>query len=155
MSDGISLKPHIKISSTTMKGVATSDNEIHPIDREETTNGGRAPKNPKPKFFLHDETIAWLKDNMTISNVVHMSAVRGEYVDKLDVQGILMKDITPCVMVSIADVPICNTMINIPMQGYVKAIEKLVHINENLMIALTRQQQEINTLQIEVETLKN
>jgi len=139
---------HIELTPSWHNGVPTTEK---PKEKKDSNPLAK----PSPRFFLHDETIAWLQDNMKIGHTVHLSAARGTYVSKLALNGQFYNSMTAHLEISVAGVPICETHITLPLDGYTSAIETLVNVNENLMIAVTRHEETIDKLQAEIETLKN
>lgn len=118
----------------------TSDPTVPLVIEEKNTNN-------KPKYFLHDETIAWLKDNMEVSILtlpVKFSNHQSEF-NKLNVKNSLdVHGVT--ISIKIGDQYICSAACNINIESVNSAIASLTRVNENMLIAMNRMQNEINML---------
>jgi hypothetical protein len=108
----------------------------------------------KPRFFLHDELIAWLKDNLTISTYVTHSTDYGLGVKFGITQGIPVSMIINT-KIMLDDTTISETVSHTPIGGISEAFKSINTVLEKIIYNVAELNKTIVILEEKIKELEN
>lgn len=109
----------------------------------------------KPRFFLHDEMKAWLKENMVVT--LSSQAMRSSdfaLTQKLNLFEQLTTGHHVDLEISIAGETLTRMTTAINMSSYEKAFQTLTHVVETCMIQISNLREENNQLRKRIELIE-
>ena len=109
----------------------------------------------KPRFFLHDEMKAWLKDHLDIKITYGENrSFDYEMQGKLALNNTLPVGFYMSITLSLDGELVAIQQFNIPMQEYEKAFKTICNVSETCMIQINRLLSEVQILQQRVQELE-
>jgi len=117
----------------------------------------RAP-DQKPRFFLHDEMIAWLKDNMKIQvNQYATTLGDSQLAEKLGIPHSmgLTDAIHIDMTITVGGSVIATQSTKTSIYEYHKAFRTLANVTETCMVHITNLQNEVTYLKAQLNSYEN
>jgi hypothetical protein len=109
----------------------------------------------KPRFFLHDEMKAWLKDHLDVK-ITHGENRSSDYdlQRKLGISYSLPVGFYISLTLSLDKEPVVIQQLNLPMPEYERAFKAIANVSENCIIQINRLISEVQILQERVKELE-
>ena len=109
----------------------------------------------KPRFFLHDEMKAWLKDHLDVK-ITHGENRSSDYnlQQKLNLNNTLPVSFYVSITLSLDEEPVAMQQFLLPMQEYERAFQAIANVSENCMIHINRLMSEVQILQQRIQQLE-
>ena len=110
----------------------------------------------KPRFFLHDEMVAWLADNLKLEVVHQIERSRDHQLQqKLSLYNGLPNALLVNIVASAGGVTFYQGTAPISLHEYERAMQCLVNVNETCMQKITQMEYQLQQLQRRLELLEN
>lgn len=110
----------------------------------------------KPRFFLHDEVKAWLKDHLDIQ-VTHGENRSSDFIlqGKLGLNSTLPVGFYLSITVYVDKEPVAIRQFNLPMQEYEQGFKCVANVLETCMQKINILEAEKNELKRRIDLLEN